>query len=327
MSSEASVVEKLKGPFPVLPTVFKDDFSLDLDGLGDIIDRLLDKGISGLTLLGSGAETPFLDAEERRSLLEFAVRRIDGRATVISGVIQWGTRQAIDEARCCRDAGADALMLALPLYYRTTPGQVLRHYEAVVEQVDHPTIYYHYPECTGLSLSRKQMARLFREVDLCGIKESGFSTPELAAHIRLIDRPIRVFTGQSFNFLQALKRGAVGAICPLGVLMPETSLSLVEAYNSGDLAAAAAAQRRIFEGLPVLSPSLLPHWLVRRALKRSLSMGFKLPKPPGVYHAGLKEALLTAGVIKNATVRPPQPKPPEAKKRQIAGLASALCEL
>jgi len=113
MSTEASIMEKLEGPFPVLPTVFKDDFSLDLDGLGNIIDRLLDKGIRGMTLLGSGAETPFLDADERRSLLEFAVRRIDGRATVISGVIQWGTRQAIAEAKRCRDAGADAFLWAV----------------------------------------------------------------------------------------------------------------------------------------------------------------------------------------------------------------------
>lgn len=318
---------KLSGPFPVLPTPFDAYQKLDLPGLEAILDRLLDRGIEGVTLLGSSSEAPYLTGVEKRRILKAALKKIAGRAAGLVGIIAWGTVQAVEAAREARDLGADALMVALPQYYRTPLGSVIEHYQAVVQATELPVIYYHYPETTGLDLSPRQMTKLFAEVELAGIKESGFSTPELASHLRRIHRPIQVFTGQSFNFLAALTAGAAGAICPMGVLMPLTSLSLMRAFEGCNKAGAVKMQRALDEALPIVIPGNVPTNLARRAFKSSLKTGLPLPKPPGVPHAGIKEALAALGIIGSAQVRTPQPALTFKKKREIKMVAEKLSEL
>ena len=105
MTNEASIIERLRGSFPVMPTPFHDDQSLDLDGLSAVIDRVLDRGIKGLTLLGSSAEAAYLTADERTQVLRHAVQRVNGRATLLVGVIQVGPLPAVEEAKRFRDLG------------------------------------------------------------------------------------------------------------------------------------------------------------------------------------------------------------------------------
>ena len=171
------------------------------------------------------------------------------------------------------------------------------------------------------------MVRLFEAVELAGIKESGFSTPEMAAHLRGIEGPIKIFTGQSFNLSAALDLGAVGSICPVATLMPRTTLGLVEAHGRGDRDRAAELQDRLFDGLPIVTPGSIPPRVARVALRLTLAGGVKPPKPVGVPHGGVKEALAAVGIIRCASVRCPQPSLSKRKIQEIRSLAPTLVEL
>lgn len=327
-SKRNGTFKKLTGPYPVVPTPLTKDFSFDGKSQGNLLEKLCDSGLSGLTLLGSSAEATYLTCGERKKILKYCIKKLDGRVSTIVGVIRWGTEQAVEEAKFAVDNGADVLMVALPQYYRTPFSQVLQHYETVVEQVNAPVLYYHYPEPTGLHLTPAQIGELFEKVDLIGIKESGFSTPEVGQHLPRFNRPVRVFSGQSFNLLAVLRMGAVGAICPTGILMPKTSIALGKAIIAKNISAAARLQDKIYDALPILSPgSNIPNRVAKSAFKTTLRFGLKIPKPPGVPHAGLKEALAACGIISCAAVRPPQPPLNDKKRDEIRRLAPKVCEL
>lgn len=327
MAGSKPDLERFAGPFPVLPTPFDSSGAVDAKGLEGIIELLLDRGIGGLTILGSSSESTYLTKDERCKVMELALKRISGRAITLVGIIQWGSEEAVEEALRAKDTGADALMVALPQYYRTPLDEVIRHYEKIVSRSELPVFFYHYPEATGLELKPKRIRELFDKVDLVGIKESGFSTPEMTAHLKIIERPIKVFTGQSFNLLKALDMGAVGSICPVSVLMPATSLKLVEAVKAGDREGARKAQKRLFDAFPLVTPGNVPVQIARAAFKIALALGIKLPKPPGVPHAGIKEALAAIGIIDCGAVRSPQPPLNVKKIRMIKALAPELSEL
>lgn len=327
MAEKTTTFDRLTGSFPVVPTPFLDDFTIDLDSLGRLLDRLIDSGLSGLTLLGSSSETTYLTEPERGKVLEFALARLARRVTTVVGIIRFGTQQAVEEGKRALDLGADALMVALPQYFKTPTDDVIAHYEAFVRSTGAPVLYYHYPEPTNLHLDPKQINKLFERVALCGIKESGFSTPELIRHMRSILRPVRIFTGQSFNLMDALEAGAAGAICPAGVLMPKTSMALCTAVEGGDRKGARVAQERLYSCLPVLTPGTISARLAQGALKFGLRFGVSLPRPAGVPHAGLKEALAATGILRSAAVRPPQPAVGQKKRDEIRALAPLLSEL
>lgn len=300
---------ELSDVFPVLPTPFFEDESLDLDSLGTLIDRVLEAGARGLTVLGSGAEAVYLTESERDAVLAYAVKRIDGRATVLSGVMRYGTHQAVEQGKRFRDLGADAIMVALPQYYVTPLSSVIGHYARFVREVGVPTLYYHYPKPTHLELGPEQVGKLFAEVDLVGIKNSAVDTSNVLAQIEAIGRPIRMFTGQSFDLLPCLRGGAVGSICPVATLMPRTARSIVAEHDAGKGDAAQEAQNRIFQAAPFVMPEPTDEGLV------------------AVPHAGVKEALATAGIIRSATIRAPQPSLSDERRRQIRQLVPTLLEL
>ena len=319
--------DEFVGAFPVLPTPMHDDQSLDLDSLSNVLTRLLDAGIGGITVLGSSSEATYLTGDEKRQILSAVTKQTAGRVKTLVGIVRFGTVPAVEEAKRACDLGADGLMVALPVYFRVTFEDVVRHFEAIVETSNVPVMYYHYPEPTGLSLKPKQMAKLFEKVNLSGIKESSFSNPETRKHLKLISRKIQVFTGLSFNLLAALSAGAIGAICPLGALMPKTSLELFQAHGRSDKHTMLKCLKRFFTGLPLVTPGTVPPAVARSALKFGMAAGISLPKPPGVPHSGIKEALASLGIIKSARIRDPQPRLSEKKKAEIRKLAPQVVEL
>lgn len=315
----------MQGIFPVIPTPFTATGGVDFEGLRRILERTTTAGVDGLMLLGSGSESAYLTETEREQIVRFSRER-SGALTNVVGVIAFGTEQAVTEAKRFRDLGADALLLALPQYYRTPFDAIVSHCEAVVDAVDIPVLYYHYPETTHLRLSPSEVGFLFSRVALAGIKESGLSTPELRRHLRRIRRPVSLFSGQSFNLLSALRTGAAGAICPVPLLMPKTALELLRAAKAGDGKLARAAQARLLEALPLVSGATAPARIVKGIVRIAIETGIPLPQKISLPHAGIKEALNALGVIACADVRAPQASLSDAQRRRVRGLVRHLDE-
>jgi 4-hydroxy-tetrahydrodipicolinate synthase len=304
-----SFADRLIGAYPVLPTPFHDDESLDLDGLGEIIDRVLARDIKGVAVLGTGAEVPYLTDEERRAVLEYTVKRVAGRASVVAGLFQAGTSAAVDQGKRLRDLGADALLLALPAFHGGALDQVITHFTAVVRDVGLPTLYGHQPGPTHLSLTPEDVGSLFREVALVGMQLSATEPADFGTQLREIGRPIALLTGQSTHALACLDAGGVGIMCPLGALLPLTSKRLVDEHAADHDNAAAAAQQRLRDASPFISPEGSLHGVV------------------GVQHSGVKEALVAVGILKSAAVRHPQPRVSEKRRDEIRSIAARLVEL
>lgn len=304
-----SVADRLIGAYPVLPTPFHHDQSLDLDGLGVLIDRVLARDVRGVMLLGSQGEVTYLTEEERYRVLEFALKRVGGRALVLAGLAQYGTAAAVEQGKRYRDLGADALAVAFPQHYETPLPLVIAHYTSVVRDVGLPTLYYHFPEPTHLRLEPEQVGTLFNEVALVGIQNGALDTEEVLAQIREVGRPVAVFSGSSFDCLACLDGGAAGSICPSVALMPQSAVRLVDAHRTSNTVEAEALQKKLVEAVPILTPEV--------------DEGQHVPAS----QAGIKEALVAAGVIQSARVRDPQLGVPDDLRGSIRELALKLVEL
>jgi 4-hydroxy-tetrahydrodipicolinate synthase len=318
---------QLQGIFPVLPTPFDDELRIDFDGLDRVVDRLVEARVDGLMVLGSGGENTYLTEDERAQVVARTLGRLPPELASIAGIITHGTAQAALEAKRYRDAGVSALLVGLPQYYRAPLDAVFAHYDAVTQAVDIPVLYYHYPTTMHLRLTPDAIGKLFARVPLAGIKESGLSTPELIAHRKHIGRPVRIFSGQSFSLRRALEEGAVGAICPLAVLMPRTALELVRAFRAGDERACRAAQLKLLESLRFVSGVGAPLSIARRVLEHSIEHGIRLPEGASLPHAGVKEALRALKVIDCASVRPPQAPLAAAQAARVQRSIAARAEL
>ena len=120
-----------KGVFPAVTTQFRNDQSLDLDATARHIEVLIDSGISGLIMLGSLGENTALEPEEKRRVMEVAVKTSRGRVPVLSGVAECSTASACRYARAMEKLAADGLMVLPAMVYKSDPRETIAHFRAV----------------------------------------------------------------------------------------------------------------------------------------------------------------------------------------------------
>lgn len=295
---------RFQGVFPVVLTPLTDGGAVDVPALQKSIEHLIGKGVHGLLVLGSNGESPYLTDEERRQVILASVEASEGRVPVVVGTTYMGTDQTIEIGTFAREAGADALLAALPAYYPLEEEDVFRHYRILSERVDIPILYYNFPMATHLALSPEQIHRLSSIPNIRGVKESIAELSELAELVELTrDTLFDVLTGTSLNFFFALQSGAHGVICPLANLIPERLVSLWDAFQRGALKEAEKIQFSFPELVTIFASTMRPHALLKEAMRllgHEMTPVVKSPLPQltDEQKEFVRENLIKAGMIR-----------------------------
>src|SRR5690625_242466 len=123
----------LTGSMCAIATPFAPDGGLDLQAFGRLIDYQIAGGTQALVVAGSTGESHFLEPDEFTRLVEFAIRRVDGRVPVVAGAGAAGTAAAVKSARHVAALGADAALVGTPYYVGPTQEGMRRSEEHTSE--------------------------------------------------------------------------------------------------------------------------------------------------------------------------------------------------
>jgi 4-hydroxy-tetrahydrodipicolinate synthase len=282
----ARLSEAAAGVFPIAPTPFNPDQSIDWSSVDRMVDFYLGLGVQGLTILGMMGEAPKLTADEAIRLARHVLARVDGHAPVIVGVSAPGLANMVELARRAMDAGAAGVMVA-PTGALRTDEQVEVHYQQVFAALgpEVPVCVQDYPPTTGVWMSVPMLVRLvrdhrqfvmFKHEDNPSLRKlSRYRRDCAAAGVR---RTSVLVGAGGLYYLQELARGADGAMT--GYAYPDMLAAVRASVLAGDMATAAD----LFDAhLPLIV----------------------LDCQPGVGLALRKEVLRRRGAIASATLRTP----------------------
>jgi 2-keto-3-deoxy-L-arabinonate dehydratase len=134
---------RLEGIYPILATAFLADGRIDEASQARLVNFCIESGAHGLVTLANASEGHLLADEERRALLEFILREVDGRIPVVATINHPAARVAADLARSAEDMGASAVMSLPPFFgrWRAGPGEILRHFEVLDEAITIPIVF------------------------------------------------------------------------------------------------------------------------------------------------------------------------------------------
>ena len=124
--------ENAKGVYLITVTPFSDDGSLDLASTDRVVDFYLEKGATGLTVLGVMGEAPKLTAEEARRYVQRVLTRVNGRVPVIVGASAPGFAAMRELAESVMTMGAAGVMVA-PASSVRTDDHAYNYFEMVAE--------------------------------------------------------------------------------------------------------------------------------------------------------------------------------------------------
>lgn len=232
-----------RGVYPALTTPFRQDLSLDVEGLARLTDAVIRDGVHGIVVNGCTGESWSLSAEERKVVFETAVKAAARRVRVVAGASGQSAAESVAKIRQAADAGCDCAMVSPPWYVLPSADEILEHYRKVLAASPLPVLLYNIPRRTGVSLDVATVDRLADDPKVIGIKESSKDWGLLSSIIRRTRDRISVFAGYaSFFGLAALCEGAVGYIDSGTPVFGAKSLAFHRAATTGDLETARRLQ-------------------------------------------------------------------------------------
>jgi len=198
---------ELEGIFVVTLSPFKDG-QVDEPAARHMVDHFVDAGVQGLVVLGSNGENPYLTEDEKRKLIDVTLDQTRGRVPVIVGTGCTGTDSTVALTSHAREAGADAVLVALPLYFRLGFDDVKRHFSRVVSEGGLPVLYYNFPAVTRLELSPAEIAELAVDQGIIGVKQTIFDVEQIAELAERTEHlPFSVLSGTVLNLPALVPRG------------------------------------------------------------------------------------------------------------------------
>ncbi len=204
--------------------------------------------IRGVLIAGSTGEAVFLDERERSELVAAARDSAPEHGLVIAGTGAESTRATLRLTREAAFAGADAVLVSPPAFYRgaMTPEALARHYLTVADASPVPVLIYQVPlRLSTLDLSTGLVAELSRHPNIVGIKDSRGKLELVGALVEQCAEGFQVLVGSGAILYGALETGAVGGIVAVGLLAPAEAAGIVKAFREGRSEEAGRLQERI----------------------------------------------------------------------------------
>jgi 4-hydroxy-tetrahydrodipicolinate synthase len=229
----------LEGVLPAIITPFKEDFSLDEEGLRRNIEFLCESGIGGIVPCGTTGESATLSFEEHKRVVEIAVDC--SKVPVLAGTGSNNTREAIELTRHAAEVGADAALLITPYYNKPNDRGMFEHFKAVAENCEIPLILYNVPKRTGIDMKPELVARLSEVKNIAGIKEASANLSQVSKIIELTSKNgFTVLSGDDDLTLPIMSLGGAGVISVVANVAPKKTVEMVKAMSEGDLKRARA---------------------------------------------------------------------------------------
>ncbi|MHA6790733.1 dihydrodipicolinate synthase family protein [Pseudomonas bijieensis] len=227
-----------------------DGQSLDLDALGQSIDRLIDSGVHAIAPLGSTGEGAYLSDAEWDQVSAFSIARVAGRVPTVVSVSDLTTAKAVRRARFAQTHGADVVMVLPASYWKLSEAEILTHYQTIGASIDLPIMLYNNPATSGIDMSVELILRIFNAVDnVTMVKESTGDIQRMHKLQLLGEGQVPFYNGCNPLALEAFAAGAKGWCTAAPNLIPQLNLDLYAAVLANDLSQARAL---FYRQLPLL---------------------------------------------------------------------------
>ncbi|NDY90311.1 dihydrodipicolinate synthase family protein [Ideonella livida] len=237
MPTPSASAPRYRGVFPVVPTIFHADGTLDLPGQRRCVDFMIDAGSHGLAILANFSEQFALSDAEREVLTRDILTHVAGRVPVIVTTTHFSSAVCAARSRQAQDLGA-AMVMVMPPYHGATlrvgEAQVLDFYRTVGAAVDIPVMIQDAP-MSGTPLPAPLLARLAQEVET--IRYFKIEVPRAADKLReLIALGGEAIEGpwdgeEGITLWADLEAGCTGAMTGGG--FPDGMRAIFDAYHAG----------------------------------------------------------------------------------------------
>ena len=291
-----------KGSLTALITPFKNG-ALDEDSLARFVEWQITEGTHGLVPTGTTGESPTLDYDEHKRVIEITIKAARGRVPVIAGTGSNSTDEAIELSTHAEKAGADGLLVVTPYYNKPTQEGLYQHFKAINDAVGIPIIIYNIPPRSIVDMSVSTMARLYELDNIAGVKDATANLARVSQQRAAMGPDFIQLSGEDATALGFMAHGGHGCISVASNVAPRACAEFQNTCLRGDYGAALAMQDHLMPLHDCMFVETNPGPVKYAASRLGLcSADMRLPMVPvsETTRATVDAALVKVGLLKAA---------------------------
>lgn len=237
--------KSFEGSMVAMVTPFRDG-QVDQAKIGELVEFHVKNGTDAIIPCGTTGESPTLNHDEHKRVVDVTIKAAAGRVPVIAGTGSNSTAEAIDLTKHAKAAGADGVLMVCPYYNKPTQNGLIAHYTAVAEAVDIPIILYNIPGRTGVNMLPETVNTLAEIPNIVAMKEASGSLEQMTELIILCGDRLTVVSGDDTLTLPLMAVGGKGVISVIANILPKETAEMTRAALNGDWKRAKELHLRIF---------------------------------------------------------------------------------
>lgn len=220
------------GSCVALVTPFNES-GVDFEKLEELIEWHIKEGTDAILICGTTGEASTMPDDEHKSVIRFAVEKINKRVHVMAGAGSNDTRHAIELSKFCEEVGADSILTVTPYYNKTTQEGLYQHFSMIANSIKIPVVLYNIPSRTNLNINPQTLKRLSEIENIVGLKECNLLQASEVIH--LCGDNLTLYSGEDGNIVPLLSLGGKGVISVMANIIPKDTHNIVSSFLEGDI--------------------------------------------------------------------------------------------
>lgn len=243
-------VKELVGTGVALVTPFKEDLSVDVTALQNIVEYNIANGVNYLVVLGTTGEPATLTAEEKQLVINTVVKVNAGRLPLVLGIGGNNTMAVVAELKERDLSNFSAILSVSPYYNKPTQEGIYQHFKAIALASPKPIIVYNVPGRTGSNMLPSTTVRLAKDFDnIVAIKEACGDMVQILSIIKNKPKDFMVISGDDFTALSTVLAGGSGVISVIGQGIPAEFSKVISLGLENNAADAHALYNTLHDGI------------------------------------------------------------------------------
>jgi len=218
----------------------KADWSIDWDGLHDLVEFQSDNGVAGIVAVGTTGESPTVDWHENIEVIERAMQYSSDDLLVIAGTGANSTKECIEGTKEAVNRGAEAVLLVDPYYNGPSSIEIRReYYEPIAREFPNTSVIpYIIPGRTGTMLLPEDLAILSeRYQNVIGVKEATGDYNNMRAIRRLCKSDFAIISGDDEKTIAMMDDPLIvasGVISVVSNVFPDAMSDMIDCFLEND---------------------------------------------------------------------------------------------
>ena len=222
-------MKELIGTGVALITPFKEDLTIDFEGLQRVVNYTIANGVDYLVVLGTTAESATLSKAEKQLVVNTIVDTNAGRLPLVLGIGGNDTLAVIEELKTTNVSAFTAILSVSPYYNKPTQEGIYQHFAAISEVSEKPIIIYNVPGRTASNIQPETVKRLATDFkNIVAIKEAAGDIVQAMNLIAMCPKDFLVISGDDMITLAMVLAGGAGVISVIGEGFPKEFSEMVK---------------------------------------------------------------------------------------------------